>query len=167
MWTNKNELFFFQSNGNMEDEYYDEGGSDGEEIAEYEGDEELEGYEGEGDEGEGEFRAEFGAFDRAGHLRVFAETEEDHFFNNMELYGYRNGVPKNMDEIRREFSVLARNYPHPRCLNPGACYVMSDFRNRATGSYEWDLTKYNEQKFRGITKYTLIRYIALFNKYNR
>jgi hypothetical protein len=164
MWTNKNELFFFQSNGNMEDEYYDEapdGGYDGEEIIENEENEEFEG-----DEGEGEFRAEFGAFDRAGHLRVFAETEEDHFFNNMELYGYRNGVPKNMDDIRSEFSVLARNYPHPRCLNPGACYVMSDFRNR-DGLYEWDLTKYNEQKFRGITKYTLIRYIALFNKYNR
>lgn len=154
----KNELFFFYHTGNMEEDYYyDEAGYDGAEIVE------EDDYEG--DEGEGEFRAEFGAFDRAGHLRVFAETEEDQFFNNMELYAYRNGVPSNMEDLRKEFSLLARNYPHPRCLNPGACYSMSRFRNPVTGKYEWDSTKYSEQQFRGITKYSLIRYIAIFNKY--
>jgi hypothetical protein len=155
----KNESLFFTHIVNM-DEYYDEG-YDGAEIVEnVENEEDYE--DGEGDD---EFRPEFGAFDRAGHLRVFAENEQDQFFNNMEHYAYINKVPTNMEVIRREFSVLARHYPHPRCLNPGACYSMSEFRSRGSGRYEWDSEKYSEQRFHGITKYTLIRYIAIFNKY--
>jgi hypothetical protein len=149
------------------------GGYDGEEIAEepeepeeYDVEEALEENDDYGDDGEGELRNEFGAFDRAGHLRVFAETEEDQFFNNMELYAYRNGISKNMEDIRREFAVLARNYPHPRCLSPGACFIMNDYLNRA-GLYVWNADKYDENKSRGVTRYTVIRYIAIFNKYNR
>ena len=141
-----------------EDQYEDNAGYDGAEIVEENEDE----YDG---DDEGEFKAEFGAFDRSGHLRVFAETEEDQFFNNMELYAYRTGIPSNMEDIRKQFSVLVRNYPHPRCLNPGACFSMSAFRDRASGRYNWTSGEYREDEFRGITPFTLLRYIALFNKY--
>lgn len=145
------------------------------EYGQDEGDE-LEGYGGEEGEveveyeEEGEFKEEFGAFDRAGSSSVFnkfPETEEEFFYQNMVTYALRMGItPNDVNELRKLFSVLVKNYPHPRFLHPGVCFAMRTFQT-PDGKYEWNRDKYVEHKQRllNISEFTLIRYILIFNKF--
>ena len=118
---------------------------------------------------EEDFKEEFGAFARAGSSSVFnkfPETEEEFFYQNMVSYALRVGAVSDVNELRKVFSTLVKNYPHPRFLNPGACLAMRTFYT--TTGYTWDKDVFLRHKrdLLNLSEFTLIRYIALFNKYN-
>ena len=116
-------------------------------------------------QGEQEFVNEFGAFERSGYVRQFAETEEDIFLNNMEIYARLHTIGFNRS--MNEFSTLLINYPHPRFLNPQACFDMKHFYDRRRNKYVWDNAKYDDQKGKSISSSSsiLYRYIDLFNEF--
>lgn len=129
-------------------------------------DDEEEQAQGE-DEYEDTFVNERNAFERSGFSRnAYAETEEDMFLNNMENYARAN--KQDFNRSSHPFTMILINYPHPRCLNPAACFNVLHFMKN--GKYIWDKNIYDTKIKNNeidVSSSILYRYISLFNEFNR
>ena len=157
--------------------YPDDEPSDEEKEGENAGDGEEEDAEGEVEVEEEEaemeeemFENERNAYERSGYVRnAYAETEQELFLNNMEIYARTHKQDFNRNE--HPFAILLSTYPHPRCLNPEACFHVLHFKN-ASGAYVWNKSVY-DKKIKNPDKpeyditSILYRYVDLFNQFNR
>ena len=143
--------------------------SEEQEASDQEQDEEEDQAQGEEEYNEYEdtFVNERNAFERSGFSRnAYAETEEDMFLNNMEIYARAN--KQDFNRSSHPFTMILINYPHPRCLNPAACFNVLHFMKN--GKYIWDKTIYDTKIKNSdidVSSSILYRYISLFNEFNR
>ena len=147
----------FQPDDDEEDDDVEEEEEEEVEAEAYEPEEEMD-----------EMVAERDAFHRTGFERKgYAETEEEIFLNNMEVYARtHNG---SFDRSNYPFySILLSKYPHPRCLNPQACTDVMKFFNQEKRKYVWNKNQYDDLIASNTilaSSSMLYRYIALFNEF--
>jgi hypothetical protein len=152
------EEYLHQSQSFLDAEHDEEQESDVEEEFEDVSEQDAE------DNDEIEFKDDFKSRERVSFQREIPQTESEMFLYNIEEY---SRVHKLRSTPYNDYSVLLQQYPHPRCLHPGASIATSYFLEKSRKSYVWDKTVFDRIKdqYKTLTPTIMYRYIKLFNYY--